>query len=165
MTNFILLKIKWRFLIREKPNDHQHYGLVCGLFWRFCSGMRILHRSNTKQSQIIGNIIKKFLCFCKNITNKRQTCFKLEVLSGFVSFSNTYKSLRASLIHLNQYWLNFLYNQLSPVWGESISGSLVKLTFWPRKRDFVESTVKLSDGEPSVVLSADAALLTSPCLC
>lgn len=40
-----------------------------------------------------------------------------------------------------------------------------KLTFWPRKRLLVESTVKLSTGDPSVVLSADAALLTSPCFC
>lgn len=39
------------------------------------------------------------------------------------------------------------------------------LTFWPRKRLLVERTVKLSPGEPSVVLSADAALLTSPCFC
>ena len=35
-------------------------------------------------------------------------------------------------------------------------------TFWPRKRLLVERTVKLSDGDPSVVLSADTALLTSP---
>lgn len=42
---------------------------------------------------------------------------------------------------------------------------LWKLTFWPRKRLLVESTVKLSTGDPSVVLSAEAALLTSPCFC
>ena len=36
-------------------------------------------------------------------------------------------------------------------------------TFWPRKRLLVESTVKPSAGVPSVVLSALAALLTSPC--
>lgn len=40
-----------------------------------------------------------------------------------------------------------------------------KLTFCPRKRLLVERTVKLSPGEPSVVLSADAALLTSPGFC
>lgn len=46
------------------------------------------------------------------------------------------------------------------------SGFMVwKLTFWPRKRLLVESTVKLSTGDPSVVLSAEAALLTSPCFC
>lgn len=46
------------------------------------------------------------------------------------------------------------------------SGLMVwKLTFWPRKRLLVERTVKLSTGDPSVVLSADAALLTSPCFC
>ena len=37
------------------------------------------------------------------------------------------------------------------------------LTFWPRKRLLVERTVKPSAGVPSVVLSALAALLTSPC--
>lgn len=36
------------------------------------------------------------------------------------------------------------------------------LTFWPRKRLLVERTVKLSARDPSVVLSADADLLTSP---
>lgn len=36
-------------------------------------------------------------------------------------------------------------------------------TFWPRKRLLVERTVKPSAGVPSVVLSALAALLTSPC--
>lgn len=36
-------------------------------------------------------------------------------------------------------------------------------TFWPRKRLLVDSTVKPSAGVPSVVLSALAALLTSPC--
>lgn len=38
-------------------------------------------------------------------------------------------------------------------------------TFWPRKRLLVERTVNPSVGVPSVVLSAEAALLTSPCFC
>lgn len=51
---------------------------------------------------------------------------------------------------------------LSPRAREQIKAPCLP-TFWPRKRLLVERTVKPSAGVPSVVLSALAALLTSPC--